>query len=700
MPSREARQLTTACAAMLGAISVASAAEAELDPAKPVSEARIGAGFASDSARQFGMYNGVNDSGIYGLFDLSVVRRNDATGTWLKFDGRNLGLDNRQLRFEHDRQGDWRYFIEYNRIPRYEPYTAVTGVTGLGSANLTVPGTPTTGTATNLHTQRDVFTLGFDKILFGNWDVTIRFKNDNKEGSRIFARGTTGGGPPGTFGNFEFTPEPINSTTRQLEVLFGYTGEKLQLSGGYYGTMYSNQFNQLDIVGGTAALATPAATAFTPIALPPDNHSNQLQLSGSYLFTPTTKATFRTAYTEAKQDDAFPTGTAVPLAPGIGNNLSGKVDTTFAQAGIVSRPIQKLTLRADLRYEDRDDRTPVVQFFTAPGSTATGVNEPRSIRTTRGLAEAGYLLPYDLRLTGGIEYEEKKRNTSDVRVVSFRDKTEETSYRVELRRSMSETLTGALAYVYSDRDGSPFITTTQTSGAVGSNLIAPLHLADRKRDKVRVSSTWTPIEPLTLQAFVDWADDRYSGRDGSGLGPRKGEFRNYSLDAAYTFNEKWQANVWYNRNETKAKQATCEAASAAGVCPVTAADPTYDAEVRNVSDSIGIGFRGKPMAKIELGADLSFSDIKDSYFQAATAPAGNAVPTSQPDITTRLTRLNFFTKYVIDKRSGLRFDYIFDRFSTNDWTWPTWVFIDGTRLTQDQNQKIHFFGLSYFYRFQ
>ena len=31
-----------------------------------------------------------------------------------------------------------------------------------------------------------------------------------------------------------------------------------------------------------------------------------------------------------------------------------------------------LTLRADFRYEDRDDRTPVVQFFTAAGSTATG----------------------------------------------------------------------------------------------------------------------------------------------------------------------------------------------------------------------------------------------------------------------------------------------------------------------------------------
>ena len=315
----------------------------------------------------------------------------------------------------------------------------------------------------------------------------------------------------------------------------------------------------------------------------------------------------------------------MPLAPGIGSNLDAKVTTTLAQAGIVSRPLPKLTLRGDLRYEDRDDKTPgACSIFTAPGSTSTGHNEPRSIRTTKGLAEASYLLPREFRLTGGIGYEEKKRNTSDVRIVSYRETTEETSYRVELRRSMSETLTGAISYVYSDRDGSPFITTTQTSGAMGSNLIAPIHLADRKRDKVRVSSNWTPIDPLSIQLFVDWADDRYSGRDGSGLGPRKGEARNYSLDAAYTFSDKWQANAWYNRNETRAEQSTCEAASSAGVCPATAADPVYAAEVRNKSDSFGFGVRGKPNARVEVGADLSYSDIKDSYFQQPLAPADAA----------------------------------------------------------------------------
>jgi MtrB/PioB family decaheme-associated outer membrane protein len=701
MDARDSFRLTTITAAVLTAISPALAAE--LDPAKPVSEVRAGVGYATEDGRQFGQYNGINERGFYGLFDLDFLRRDDATGTWLHFFGRNIGLESRQLRFDHNRQGNWGYFIEFSQIPRYEPYTVTTGVGGIGSNNLIVPSTPTTGTSFDFKTRRDALGLGFEKSFGTNWDVKVTFRNEDKDGSRVFGRGTTGS-VTGFAGNFEFTPEPINSTTRQLEALLSYTGEKLQISGGYYGTMYNNQYNQLNIAGGVPALATPAATAFTPLALPPDNSSHQLSLSGGYSFTPTTRGTFKVAYAKARQDDAFPTGAAVPLSPGIGNDLQGKVDTTLAQAGIVSRPMPNLTLRADLRYEDRDDKTPVLQYFPRPAPTATstsdGQNEPRSIETRKGLAEASYLLPHGFRLTGGLDVEEKKRNTSPVRVVSYRETTDEKSWRIELRRSMSETFTGAISYVHSNRDGSPFITNTVFNGTTGSNLIAPLHLADRDRDKVRLSTNWTPIDPLTISFYADYADDRYSGRDGSGLGPRKGEGRNYALDAAYSFSDKWQANAWYNRNESRAEQATCESATSVGVCPADAGNPIYSANLRNVSDSFGIGVRGKPNGRFEIGADLSYSDISDSYGQAAISPASSTLPATLPEITTRLTRLNFFGKYALEKNSGLRLDYIYDRFSTNDWTWTSWVYVDGTRLSQDPNQKVHFIGVSYYYRWQ
>ena len=59
-----------------------------------------------------------------------------------------------------------------------------------------------------------------------------------------------------------------------------------------------------------------------------------------------------------------------------------------------------------------------------------------------------------------------------------------------------------------------------------------------------------------------------------------------------------------------------------------------------------------------------------------------------------------FTKYALQKNSGVRLDYVFDRFSTNDFTWTGWVYADGTQITQNPVQVVNFLGLSYYYKFQ
>ena len=42
-------------------------------------------------------------------------------------------------------------------------------------------------------------------------------------------------------------------------------------------------------------------------------------------------------------------------------------------------------------------------------------------------------------------------------ITALRAKTDETTYRAELRRSMNEYLTGSLTYSHSDRDGSSWL---------------------------------------------------------------------------------------------------------------------------------------------------------------------------------------------------------------------------------------------------
>ena len=691
-------------AAFAPAQAVEPVAPQNIEPVAPAamntaaSSASIGAGYASHDARRFGQYNGINEDGFYGLLDFNWVRRDEQTGTWTRIFGRDVGLESRQLRFEQQRQGNWGYSLDYSRIPRFEPLMAVTAVGGIGSDTLTIPATLTTGGPTELKTRRDIFGLGLEKAFAGNWDVQLSFRNEEKEGTRIFARGTTGTTGvtiPPAFGTFEFAPEPINATTRQLEAKVNYNGGALLLTGGYYGTMYNNSFDSgLHFTGGNAALST-----FTPIALPPDNQSHQFYVSGNYSFSANTRSTFKLAYAKATQDASFVSGPNVPLAPGVGDNLNGRVDTKLAQFGLTSRPMPRLSVVADFRLEDRDDKTPVLVYGPTTNSTWNGENEPRSIKTTTARAEANYALPEGFRVIGGVGWEEKERNISAIRIVSARETTEETTWRVELRRAMSETVTGSLALMRSDRGGSPFQTTVIQGGAPGSNLIAPVHLADRERDKIRLSVNWQPTNPLTVQFIGDKARDEYSGRDDPRLGPRKGEASFFSVDAAYTFSERWQANAWYSRNDTSFDHAACEAATGnPAACPATAADPVWAASLRNLATSLGFGMRGRT-GPFDIGADFSYSDIRDESHLDAVAGTG-AVVNSLPDIRTKLQRVNVFGRYALQKNSGVRLDLVFERFETDDWTWPTWAYADGTRLQENPVQKASFVGASYYYRFQ
>lgn len=654
---------------------------------KPESSISLGIGYASDDSRRFGQYTGITEEGGYGLVDISIANRNDDTGTWMLLEGRNLGLDNRDLRFEHRRQGDWGYFLEYSQIPRFEPFTPTTAVTGIGSPNLTVPVPAAPGVPVEMKTTRDVMGFGADKAFAEKFDVKVRYQQQEKNGERLFARGTTGAA------GFQFTPEPINSTTRMLETTVGFADKKLQITGGYYGTLYDNHNPALYITE-VGAGAPSGLNGFSPMGLPPDNQAHQLYVAGGYSLTDTARTTFKAAYTHATQNDTF-----ILPSPATGRtDLGGVVDTTQLQAGFTARPLPKLSVLANLRHENRDDKTPVADYFAiTTGTTYTGENEPRSIKTNNAKLEATYSLPLQLRMTGGVDYDQKERNYSPVRVVSARAETSELSYRLALRRSISDTLTGSLSAIRSQRGGSEFLTTVLTTAAPGSNLIAPIHLADRERDKVRLALNWMPVELLNVQLSADTARDDYDARTADNLGPRQGTAENYALDMQFVFSEAWQLTAWASRNKNQIDQATCEAASSAGVCPNTVADPYWQVSLRNLGISSGLGLRAKPMSKLELGIDLQHSVYDDEYRQQTISPVG-AVPLAIPDIETRITTIRLSAKYALMKNAGVRFDYAYQRWTSDDWTWSSWTYTDGTQLLQEPVQKVHFFGVSGYYR--
>ncbi|MGE5337101.1 MAG: MtrB/PioB family decaheme-associated outer membrane protein, partial [Gemmatimonadota bacterium] len=367
------------------AIAVLAACGATRAESTAQGSVSVGAGAVSGNSADrslFGQYNGMRNESGYGLLDFSYYRFDPDTGRVVDALGSNLGLDTRELQFGWKKQGDWKFLLDYNELTRRDPYTINTGLANAGS---TAPQTSYlangvgTGADLGLKTKRTRLGLTMSKWIGSQVEVEVSLTGEKKEGARLFGIGMNCGSvvAPGCPGTDALTsgagilllPEPIDSNHGQIEARVNYAGAKLHISGGYYGSFFNNQYTTLNpSVSGPLnnALGSPLAPSAallsilnSPVALAPDNQAHQVDLTGNYAFTPATRANFKLAYGQATQKQDFVGFTGVPAGV---TNLGARVDTTLALLGITSRPLPKLSLQAEARWEDRDDKTPLALY--------------------------------------------------------------------------------------------------------------------------------------------------------------------------------------------------------------------------------------------------------------------------------------------------------------------------------------------------
>ena len=702
----------TALAAAVMAMGTAQADEVT-DLTTPESSVSVNAGVWSGDRHQMGIYDGQREGKEYGSVDLNVTKQDKDSGTWIKLNGNKLGSDTQEFGAKWERQGDMGVTFDYSKTPRANPYTFNTGLQGIGSSNETVSGTNGGKVAfakrdVTLETIRESYELGFSKLFTNQWDIKLNVKTEEKTGTRQWGMG----------GQPYFVVEPIDSTTNQLDAAVNYRAEKLQLSIGYYGSQYQNHNNQVIVTNNGAAISAAGGNPANPqpLSLPLDNQAHQLYLKGAYAFTNDTKGNFKLSYSTATQNEDLPVasnlipfGSTTAGTRGNVSSLDGRVDTILAEASLKSRVTPKLTLTGNLRYYDVNDRTPLVGVI---GTTATGVatvwNTPTSYKTQSGKFEAVYRLPYAFSLVGGVDYKKTDRSVPEVGTiyVAYRDSTDEVNYRLQLRKSMSETVNGSIAYVHSDRGGSPFIMTTAATAGVDFNYVnagSPLHLADRHRDKVRGMLDWTPLEALSLQFVIEKSKDNYDLRSWNSAvsapyqaqGLTDGDASLYAVDASYILNDKWKANAWYSYENTSARRLNYSSSAGA----------QKDTTLEETSQSLGLGVRGDLSSKWQVGANADWVYTVSSYNQYVGA-AGTRQPLD--DIKDRLTRLGAFATYSPLKNHAIRISYLHEIWRTNDWTYQfangnAFMYgtgtTDGTSVLSQPNQSNDFLGIRYTYKF-
>lgn len=669
-----------------------------------------------------GQYNGGTDSSVALPLDFEVIKRNDETGTWLNAEGRDLGMDGRELSISRQKQGDWKYSLAYSEQVRHDPRTVNTGLQGVGSTQLTVNtlATPGSGVTQNFDIKRRSYTLGFEKWINPGFMLEASLKSENKDGTRMSGLGAycsdviAGERCATTVGALLMMPEPVNSTTHQFEAKANFIGANYMLTAGYYGSIFRNdngsmRFNPIsgNLVDLTNAPFSPGAGANTlgnlltqPVGLAPDNQAYQLYLSGNYAFTPTIRATFRHAVTHASQNQSF-ASMGMTAGAGLPDNLGGVVDTTLTQFGLTARPMPKLSLVGNFRYEDIQDKTPQANYG---GTYLNAINSSEKIN---GKAEASYQLPENVRATLGVDYARVKRNVPAVgstdltipatSLTSIREKTQEVTYRAELRKSMSETVNAAVSYSRSKRDGSHWINLGATSAAYPSTYqevryadiytltgVFPSTMMDRQRDKVRIMVDWMPSDKLSLQFNVENGQDDFTAPTTKGL--HSSGMSSVGVDAAYALSDKWKATAYFNQGKQ-----SLQVDHSAG----------YIADIDNTTTNIGIGLAGQLTGRVIVGGDVTFLNDRNSY---GLGSGNTQAPGVLPDVTYRSLALRLFGKYALDGNADVRVDLVHQNLSFNEWTWSNagvpFAYSDNSTVTMQPNQNITYLGVKYVYRFK
>jgi hypothetical protein len=217
---------------------------------------------------------------------------------------------------------------------------------------------------------------------------------------------------------------------------------------------------------------------------------------------------------------------------------------------------------------------------------------------------------------------------------------------------------------------------------------------DLTRDRLKGSVDWAPSERLSFQASAEAAAEHYFAP--SMRGARDGKTTSINLDAAYAISDNWKVSGWYSRGDT--------------IMDIFGNNTAYMAGLRQLAHNLGLGVRGAPTGKLEVGGDLTFSyEVNRTGLgvigtQAASSATSTNGPGALPPAAFRQLNLNLYGKYALDKSSDIRVNLVHQRYYSNEWYWSnngnSFFFTDGTTVAQKDQQNVTFLGATYIYKFQ
>ena len=741
---------------------------------RPTNFIEIGAEGASQKSAKFGEYNGREDKGGVFIGNFSVrggdgYQGGDGTARW-SITGSDLGTTSRELGATAGNQGRWNLSIGYDELRHNITDTYQTPQQGsMGSNTFTLPASfgvyngATNATTTTvpkstrgipanaLHTE-DVSTTRKNSSFGAGFhlspQVSLQFDYNHlaQSGAKLMASSTLGGIGTGVAGStwraegLAVLMNPTNYKTDTFNLALNWVGDNGHLTGAYYGSTFRDEYDRMSwqnpIVNATGNRAPAGVYQTTTMSTAPDNLMHQLNLSGGYAFTPSTKLVGGISYSRNTQNETFLTGMPeIVRSPSA--SLDGRVITTHADLKLTSQVSKDVGLTAALKHNERDNRTPsnIYRYYAINNITTVdaAANAPYSNKKTELELAADFRVAKGHNLRLAYDYDKTKRWCNNYALTASNclvsPSSSENKLGLKYRFKAGSDVNLNAGYSYSERKGKfdhEAITPlagldTLTPNDVNSQNypgFASLPYASRKQDLFKAGINWQATEKFDLGLEGRYASDKYFE---STLGIRDGQTTGANLDATYTFSEdasisayvSWQDN---KRNMSIGAAGGTPAAVNAATSYARLVAPTniWTNKLTEDGQAAGIATKHRLMGgRLELTGDLSYSFDKSRYSTQAPYTSGAtlcSLPTvltcgDLPEITSRITALKITGIYAIDKSSKISVGYMYQKLQSEDYQY-NWFQLGytGTRgmptNQQAPNYSVNVIAASYIYNFK
>jgi MtrB/PioB family decaheme-associated outer membrane protein len=309
-------------------------------------------------------------------------------------------------------------------------FGTINAANGQNSARVLTPNQTNAFHFEKEHTTRRNASLGTSYSLTEQLTAQVDYNHLEQSGAKLIGTGSQGGinllgGSTGRAEGNNIIMNPTSYSTDNINAALNWVGDKAHLTGGYYASLFHNDYNSLSwqnalASGASGCSGTNCYTSET-MSTAPTNSLHQANLSGGYDFSSTTKLVGGFSYGYNKQDDSY-APTSIMQASGVpfnmmqanglpASSLNGHVETTHGDLKLTNQSIKDLTLSAAFKYNERDNRSDsnIYNYKNLGNANYTGVNTPYSNRKMQYEVAAAYRLTNAQNLRLAYEREDIKR---------------------------------------------------------------------------------------------------------------------------------------------------------------------------------------------------------------------------------------------------------------------------------------------------